>query len=172
MNPEPAWRPLLRALIETVLAFDDPDFPPMTVERVEGRVLERFPLEDEERSKGLHLALRSFGEMSAFSIVPPVILRVEQELLVSEGLAGADLARLVAEKIRVEVERFAAFAGQFGPAARFERATLATRRAYLRLWARSGFAQRRRVYTTLKGLVLLAAYSLPELARAVEGAGR
>jgi hypothetical protein len=169
MNPEPAWRPLLRALIETVLAFDDPDFPPITVERVEGRVLERFPLEDAERSKGLHLALRGFGEMNEFAVVPLAILRVEQELLVSEG---AELERVLAEKTRAEAERFAAFAGQFGPSEHFERATLAARRAYLRLWARSGFAERRRVYTSLKGLVLLAAYSLPELARAVERAER
>ena len=38
------WRPVLRALIETVLAFDHPAFPDIGVDDVEQRLLAYFPL--------------------------------------------------------------------------------------------------------------------------------
>jgi hypothetical protein len=56
----------------------------------------------------------------------------------------------------------------------FRAAPLAARRATLRGWARSEHPERRRLYASLKALVLLPAYSLPELWRAIgyEGPAR
>ncbi len=60
-----------------------------------------------------------------------------------------------------------AFATQAGAAGGFAAAPLAARRAYLRLWARSDMPALRRFYVRVKSLVLIAAYSLPALRRAV-----
>jgi hypothetical protein len=82
----------------------------------------------------------------------------------------------VLDQFRLEDEHAAplraalgAFAAGCAPA--FAEATLAARRAYLRHWARSEVAEQRRLYTTLKALVLIPAYGLPELQRAVGAAG-
>ena len=60
-----------------------------------------------------------------------------------------------------------AFASQAGGGAGFAAAPLTARRAYLRLWARSDMPALRRFYVRMKSLVLIAAYSLPALRRAV-----
>jgi hypothetical protein len=168
MSGTDAWQPLVRALVETILAFDDPAFPPIGVERVERRVLAGLPVEDERRPPALHLALKSFAEMGRFVVLPPSVRQAEEELLASEGAGSSEeIDGIIARKVREDARRFESFVGELGPVDRFEQAALATRRNYLRLWARSGFSERRRVYTTLKGMVLVAAYSLPELGRAV-----
>jgi len=108
--------PTLRALIETVLAFDHPSFPAIGVERVERRLLEYFPA----ASDGAALGLPAFDD---------------------------------------------AFASQGG--GRFADAPLAARRAFLRLWARAETPAQGRFYAGVKSMVLIAAYSLPELQRAI-----
>ena len=44
LAPNEGWRAVLRALIETVLAFDHPAFPAIGVDEVEQRLLAYFPL--------------------------------------------------------------------------------------------------------------------------------
>jgi hypothetical protein len=58
------WRPVLRALIETVLAFDHPAFPAIGVEQVERRLLAYFPLAAESEV-ALRAGLAAFGEAFA-----------------------------------------------------------------------------------------------------------
>jgi hypothetical protein len=111
MSPDDDWRPMLRALIEALLAFDHPAFPAITVEQVERRVLEYFPLTTERGAP-----LRA-------------------------GLAAVDVG--------------------------FAAAPLADRRATLRRWARGDVHAQRRFYTGVKAMVMIAAYSLPELRQAV-----
>jgi len=115
------WRPVLRALIETILAFEHPAFPAIGVDHVEQRLLERYPL------AGQHGA-----ELRA-------------------GFAAFDRA----------------FAAEVGGGGRFANAPLAARRAALQRWARSDDPARRRFYASVKRLVLIPAYSLPELRRAI-----
>ena len=117
---------VLRALIETILAFDHPAFPAIGVDEVERRLLEYFPIA---------------GEAGAS---------------LRDGLAAFDDA----------------FASQAGAGGGFAAAPLAARRAYLRLWARSEMPALRRFYVRVKSLVLIAAYSLPTLRRAVGYAAR
>lgn len=109
-------RPTLRALIETLLAFDHPAFPGIDVEQVERRLLEYFPVAGD----GAALGLPAFDD---------------------------------------------AFASQTG--GRFADAPLEARRAFLRLWARAEAPAQRRFYAGVKSMVLIAAYSLPELQRAI-----
>jgi gluconate 2-dehydrogenase subunit 3-like protein len=115
------WRPVLRALIETVLAFDHPAFPAIGVEQVERRLLAYFPLAGDSEA-ALRAALVAFDH---------------------------------------------AFADQAGGGARFTAAPLPARRAYLRLWARDEAPARRRFYKSVKSMVMITAYALPELRRAV-----
>jgi len=107
---------VLRALIETVLAFDHPAFPAISVDEVERRLHEYFPI---------------------------------------AGEGGAALR-----------DALAAFDDAFGEV-RFAAAPLAARRAHLRRWARGDAPERRRFYKSVKAMVLVAAYSLPALRRAV-----
>lgn len=152
----------LRALVETVLAFDHPDFPAIGVDQVEARVLASFPLDGELRA-----TLRAFSELQRFPRLDGNTRQVEEELLQSEGCPPGEVDRIIAERARTDEERFQAFAAELGGSDRFEGATLEARRAYLRLWARSPLAARRRLYTSLKALVLIPAYGLPALRRAV-----
>jgi hypothetical protein len=112
---------ILRALIETILAFDHPAFPAVTVDEVERRLLGYFPIAGESDA-----ALR-------------------------EGLAAFNDA----------------FARQAGAGGGFAAAPLAARRAYLRVWARSDVPGLRHFYVRVKSMVLVSAYSLPALRRAV-----
>jgi hypothetical protein len=114
-------RPILRALIETVLAFDHPAFPAITVDDVEQRMVACFPV-----AAGSGTALQA-------------------------GLLAFDEA----------------FANQARGGARFAAAPLATRRAYLRRWAGSDAPAPRRFYASVKSMVLIAAYALPAMRRAV-----
>lgn len=114
-------RPILRALIEAVLAFDHPAFPAIGVDDVHGRLLEYFPIAGENGA-----ALRA-------------------------GLAAFDDA----------------FARHGGDGARFAAAPLAARRTFLRLWAGGEPPAQRRFYASVKSMILIAAYSLPELQRAI-----
>ena len=117
---EPGWRPVLRALIEAILAFEHPAFPAVGVERVERRLIECYPL------------------------------------------AGAQGAELRADLVAFD----RAFAAD-GDGRPFATAPLAARRAALQRWARSDVPEQRRFYAGVKRLVLIPAYSLPELRRAV-----
>jgi hypothetical protein len=118
--PEDGWRPVLRALIETVLAFDHPAFPAIDVDAVEQRLLAYFPL------------------------------AASSEAALLAGLVAFDDA----------------FVGEAG--VRFAAAPLPARRAYLRLWAaRADAPSRRRFYKNVKSMVLIAAYALPAMRRAV-----
>ena len=62
MSPgaEDGWRPVLRALIETVLAFDHPAFPAIGVDQVEQRLLAYFPLAASSEA-ALRAGLVAFG---------------------------------------------------------------------------------------------------------------
>jgi hypothetical protein len=118
---EERWRPVLRALIEAVLAFDHPAFPALGVEEVERLLLSEFLLESESGA-----AFRA-------------------------GLAAfAD-----------------AFTAQADAGTPFAAAPLAARRAYLWRWARSDAPAQRRFYASVKAMVLITAYSLPALGRAI-----
>ena len=115
------WRPVLRALIETILAFEHPAFPELSIDHVERRLIERYPLAGEHGAE-----LRA-------------------------GFAAFDRA----------------FAADAGVGRRFAAAPLEARRATLQRWARSDDPARRRFYASVKRLVLIPAYALPELRRAV-----
>jgi hypothetical protein len=120
-NVDDGWRPVLRALIEAILAFEHPAFPAIGIDHVERRLIACYPL------AGAHGAqLRA-------------------------GFAAFDRA----------------FAAEVGAGARFANAPLEARRATLRRWARSDEPERRRFYASVKRLVLIPAYSLPELRRAI-----
>jgi len=115
------WRPVLRALIETILAFEHPAFPAVGVDRVERRLIECYPLAGEH---------------------------------------GAQLRAALADFDR-------AFGADTGSGGRFANAPLAARRATLERWAHSDVPAQRRFYASVKRLVLIPAYSLPELRRAI-----
>ena len=115
------WRPVLRGLIEAVLAFDHPAFPAIGVEEIERPLLRDFSLVGESGA-----AFRA-------------------------GLAAFDDA----------------FAAQASAGTPFAAAPLAARRAFLRCWARSEASPQRRFYASVKAMVLITAYGLPVLGRAI-----
>jgi pimeloyl-ACP methyl ester carboxylesterase len=115
------WRPVLRALIEAILAFDHPAFPTGGVEQVERPLVRDFSLASESGA-----AFRA-------------------------GLVRFD-------------DAFAAQSGVEGP---FAAAPLASRRTFLRRWARSEVPAQRRFYASVKAMVLITAYGLPALGASI-----
>ena len=93
------------------------------------------------------------------------IERVERRLLECFPLAGERGAALRVGLAAFDQDFTAATGG-----ARFATAPLDARRAALGRWAQSDDPARRRFYASMKRLVLIPAYALPELRRAVGAA--
>jgi hypothetical protein len=91
--------------------------------------------------------------------------RVERRVLECFPLAGERGATLRAALAAFDRDFTAASGG-----ARFATAPLDARRAALRRWAQSDVPAQRRFYAGMKRLVLIPAYALPELRRAVGAA--
>jgi hypothetical protein len=166
------WRPVMGALVETLLAFEHPDFPRIELAYVEERLFKHFPIDRSEHFEPLRQALMGFDAIRLFPEVDGWITRSEAALLETDGFRREEIERAIAEKARADREGFEALLHEHGAEpAHFHAASLPWRRAYLRLWARSGFAARRRFYRTVKPMVLVAAYSLPELWQAIGYSG-
>ena len=162
---------VLRALIETILPFEQPDFPAIGVARVERVLLARFPIDRDEPGGGMARAFAAFDDTSRFVACDEPLRTVEADLGRAAGAAGDagtdEVGAWIARKVRAEVARFDVFARAHGQDGAFQARPLAARRAYLRLWARSDFALRRRFYAAVKSMVLVSAYAVPALARAI-----
>ena len=96
------------------------------------------------------------------------IEEVERPLLRDFSLAGEGGATFRAGLAALDE----AFAAQAGIGAPFPAAPLAARRAFLRRWVRSEAPMQRRFYASVKAMVLMTAYGLPVLARAIGHEGR
>jgi hypothetical protein len=167
-EPHPdAWRPVLGALTETLLPFEDRRFP-VAAPTVQQRLLEYFDIERDPDFGALRRALVLFDEPGLFPERLAPLLDEERRQLEAAGEPAIEAE--LESRLGAEARSFAGFAGRAG-AERFTHMAQARRRAYLSLWAHSALYVRRRFYRSAKVLVMIAAYSLEPTWRAISYEG-
>jgi hypothetical protein len=144
------YRPVLRALIETIL----PREFPLDVTTVEQRLLRMFPLEDERRFLGLQRTLMYFDQLDLAPHVAEPLLAAERIALdVPSRLSEQDFRIACRSKIERETNAWPGRLSHFADLDPDERLT------YLRVWSTSEFTVKRDFAQTLRILVMVAAYS-------------
>jgi hypothetical protein len=164
-DPHPhEYRPALRALMGVILPFDHPRFPPVSLDEVEARFWEMFPLEDQEQYFSMQRALLVFDAVGLFPIMQPPIETGERRLLDARSGLSADQA--VDHLVELRRRDALAFEERFGRSissgARFVQFPAAPREAYVDLWQRSAFVTRRRFYRAAKSLIAMSAFSMDQ----------
>lgn len=162
--PEREYRPVLRGLIEAILAFEHPSFPALTPADVENRLVELFPIHRTAEFGALQRGLLFFDDLTLFPHLfsPLVAAETADGPEAEDGVAG--LPRLRAE----ERDRYARFrASVAGRPGRFTELTLPEQRSYVALWSDSALAAKRQFVRSAKSLVMITAYSTEELWAAI-----
>jgi hypothetical protein len=168
-DPAPAeYRPILMALLGTVLPFEDPRFP-ISPRAMLARFESMFSMETEERLIPLQRGLMVFNETELFShALGPVR---EEERLALEGYPGntREEVELQLEKKRLlDGKLLAGFlTKQSIEAVSFLEMAPIQRQAYFWIWSQSAFLLKRQFYRTAKAVILISAYSAPELWKSI-----
>jgi hypothetical protein len=140
------------AIVRAVLPFEHPRFPTVDPEYILRRMNAIFKVEDDRQ---LAAALMLFNSIASFENPPKQL--IEQ----NTGLYG---------KTDLEGDRhlFESWArGVKNQRDYFTELDLGDQRSYLALWSRSSLGVRRRLYQTLKTLVVATAYSTAALWRTI-----
>jgi hypothetical protein len=146
------WRTVLTGLVQAFVAFDDPQFPPdIAPLQVETQLLSLFPLAEQEQFSSMRRGLMAFNELALFASHQAALADDER----TRGTAEADIDAAFAYESRA--------LGETRLSGRFLALGPGERRAYLRLWGRSPFQQRRQFYRGTKTLIMIATYSLVPL---------
>jgi hypothetical protein len=150
------YRPILRSLIGTVLPFDHPRFPSVTVQTVEAQLYSVFPIDDKERFLTLQKSLIFFNDHSLFPHLFAPIAAGEG----TDDRATTSISRKE-EQDAALYKRFVDPSVSSSPG--FTDLTAVKQQEYLRMWGQSGFRIKRQLYRSIKSLVMIAAYSNEEL---------
>jgi hypothetical protein len=160
-TPHPdAWHPILRGIIITVLPFEHPDFPSISVDEVFAELFRLFRIEDDEDFAALPKGLTLFNDCSLFERPPAPFLDDERRDLALGRMRDADVGAAIACSVRGDQAAWSTFRERYGSLSFLEQA-LAGRRAYVSLWGASQLITRRRFYRGMKALVNITAYSMP-----------
>ena len=169
---DPSWtayRPILHAVITTLLPLDDPAFPKIPAESIERRLITLFPLEQEQKFLGLQRTIVLFDEINLFTAFSGPLL--------AEEMKARDVARRkgdwrsIAQEIREQdSEAFRRFAAE-GVAGRFTDLAPQRRTQYLALWRESASVVKRQFHSSLKALVMITTFSMDEVWSAIGYAG-
>jgi hypothetical protein len=169
---DPAWnvyRPILHAIITTLLPLDDPAFPKISAESIEHRLTTLFPLEKEQKFLGLQRTIVLFDEVDLFNTFSGPLLAEEMKARDVAGRGGE--WRTIAQEIRDrDGEAFRRFAAEEN-ASRFIALAPHRRAQYLALWRDSASIVKRQFHSALKSLVMITTYSTDEAWSAIGYAG-
>jgi hypothetical protein len=149
---------ILRALIGTVLPLEVPAFP-VTGQQVEARLLRLFRLERDPRFLLLQRSFVLFEQTDLFPHVAPLAKEEKDERRPTKD-----------EGEPHDRDLYARFVGRGAPA-RFTALPLDRQREYFDLWRQSRFLLRREFHATARSLVMVAAYSMPEVWAVIGYAG-
>ncbi len=165
-DPHPDdYEPVLHALIETILPFEHPRFPAVSVPQIQERFLALFPLEAERRYLVFQKGLMVFDRLDLFPLLQAPMVAEEHALLDAN-------AAMIVERAAHDKRLYAGFRDAFpSDAASFTALGPAERAAYLRLWGQSGFNGKQLFYQSAKRLVMVTAYSLSDFWRVIGYAG-
>ena len=149
---------ILGSLVRTVLPLEDRLFP-VTRAQVQARLLHLFRLERDPRFLLLQRSFVLFDQTDLFPhFAPPA--NIEQD----------ERRRTKNERETHDRDLYARFVGH-GPPARFTALPLDRQREYFDLWRQSRFLLRREFHATARSLVMVSAYSMPEVWAVIGYAG-
>jgi hypothetical protein len=159
-RPEPdVWRPIVGALIVTILPFEHPAFPRgVTPSDIGSQMRTLFRLEDDPDLATLPKALALFDDTAVMPEPPAPFVDDERRDLATSRVPAAEIPRALDAAVSRERSQWQSFERRFGTA-RFVDHPLEVRRAYFALWSESAFLTRRRFYRGVKALVTISAYS-------------
>jgi hypothetical protein len=163
-DPSPDdYRPILTALMGTVLPFGDPRFPLTPLDML-ARFESLFSMEDEERLIPLQRGLILFNETELFSHAFGPVREEERKTLAAYPGNTPEVVEQQLERKRVlDGKLLAGFLKKQGmKPVPFVDMNPAERREYLWIWSQSAFVLKRQFYRTAKAVILIAAYSAPE----------
>ena len=97
-DPHPeVYRPVLRALLSTILPFDHPDFPSVSLDEIEERLLRLFPVERQDDYAAMQRALVFFDAVDLFPQMHVPLVADERNFF---GASRAEVESYVAEDRR------------------------------------------------------------------------
>ncbi len=170
-DPHPdAYHPILNKLIRAILPFGHPQFPPISSETIEARLLSYFPVDDNVQFLPLQKSLIFFDATELF---PQIFSPVEnEERNDNAGENEATVESMIAAKRDHDKKLYESFVSSFTPSAhQYTELDLRQQREYLRLWGQSGFRIKRQFYRSLKSIVMITAYSTDDLWKVIEYEG-
>lgn len=163
------YRPILDGLIRAILPFEQPQFP-VSPEDVRARLLTLFRLETDARLLVLQKTLVLFDQPDLFR--HRLVMAGDERRSVDADARGLDVTALMATSHAHDTELYDAFVrGGREDVTSFTRLGLARQREYLDLWRRSGFNIRRQFYASARALVMISAYSMDAVWRAIDYGG-
>jgi hypothetical protein len=170
---DPAWtayRPILHAVITTLLPLEDPEFPKITAEAIEQRLIRLFPLEREQQFLGLQRTIVLFDQLDLFTMFSGPLRSEEMKArdVVRRGGQSASIARQIREQ---DAEAFRSFSSTAGGATRFTALAPEHRAHYLMLWRDSASIVKRQFFSALKAIVMVTTYSMDKAWPAIGYAG-
>ncbi len=164
-DPAPdEYRPILIALMGTVLPFGDRRFPFTPLDML-ARFEMLFSMKDEERLIPLQRGLILFNETDLFSHALGPVREEERKALSAYPENTPQVVEQQLERKRVlDGKLLAGFLKRQGmQPVPFLDMKPAERKEYLWIWSQSTFVLKRRFYRTAKAVILIAAYSAPGL---------
>jgi hypothetical protein len=159
-DPTPgAYRPIVRGLIRSFLAFEHPGFP-LDPEVVESRLLFLFHFEEDERYQQLQQMLSFFDDLDLFAY--PQVLTDAERVARDMEARGLDVVAELAAARHADEQAGRDFATRVTHN-RFVDLPLDLQREYVRLWSQSAFVVKRRFHASARALIMISAYSLDEM---------
>jgi hypothetical protein len=150
------YEQILGGLIRAVLPLELPAFP-VTPAQAQARLLYLFRLERDPRFLLLQRSFMLFDQTHLFSHFAP--LAAEEQLVAGQGTKGdGPESDDVAHDGKL-YERFE----RGGAPPRFTTLPVDRQREYFDLWRQSRFLLRREFHATARSLVMITAYSMPEM---------
>jgi hypothetical protein len=165
--PLAEYQPILDALVQAFLPCERADFP-VTSPQVRSRLLTLFSLERDPRFADFQKAIVLFDQTDLFA--EPLVPAAAELIARSAAADRAGERTILREAQAKDAAAYAVFAAAAG-AARFVELSRDRQRAYLGLWQGSGYVLRRQFHASARSLVMIAAYSMPAMWRAIDYGG-
>ncbi len=167
-----AYRPVLDALIATILPLGREDFPLRSPDAIRSKLLAMFPLDSDERLAGVQRMITLFDQIDLFTIFSGPLLQQEAIARDLEG-DGGTLTRIAATIRESDAKSLAAFRHEHSvaAAAQFTHLAQPARNRYFALWHESESIVKRQFHGALRSLVMVTAYSMDELWNAIHYGG-
>lgn len=161
--PAAQYAPILDGLVRALFPCERPDFP-LTAGQVRSRLLTLFALEDDPRFLDVQKALVLFDQTELFA--QPLVPRSLEAHALDAAARGLDTDAVLERSHAIDAAAYAAFADS-GAGGRFTALPLARQRAYLEMWRPSGYLIRRQFYASARSLMMISAYSMAAMWRAI-----